>query len=117
MTYSVTNNTEAALAEAFAEKFAQDIKYVSAVKKWFLNSWGQVPRWDPDERQQVLYHVLETCMEAATRSGDPTLARTLCSASFIAAVERLARCHPDLAATKADVGIIPKKRKQEVSVG
>jgi hypothetical protein len=114
MTYAVTNNTEAALAEAFAEKHRDSIRYVAETKRWFIkNASG----WEPDTKLQVLYSVQATCMEAAARSGDPTLAKSLCSAATISAVERLARCHPMLAATKADVGLPPpKKRKPEVSV-
>jgi hypothetical protein len=115
MTYSVTNNTEAAIAMAFAEANADSVKYVAATKKWYLrNGQGQ---WEPDVRQQVLYLVQAACVTAATRSGDPALARTLCSASFIAAVERVCRFQPKLAGTREDVGLSPVKRRTAKDVG
>jgi len=115
MTYAVTNNTEAALAEAFAEKHADIVRYVAASKKWFVKN---ADGWEPDLKLQVLYLVQATCMEAAVRSGDPALASQLCSANFISAVERVCRFQPRLAATKADVGIPPPKRRvKEVGVG
>src|SRR5262249_4500668 len=115
MTYTVINNTEAQLAEVFAAKHADTMRYVAETKRWFIkNASG----WEPDTKLQALYLVQQICTDAANRSGDPTLAKTLCSSNFIAAVERLCRCQPKLAATKADVGVLTvKKRKPEVSVG
>jgi len=69
MTYSVTNNTEAALAEAFAAKHADKIKYVAASKKWFVKT---TDGWEPDLK--------------------------LRSANFISAVERVCRFQPAVAA-------------------
>jgi phage/plasmid-associated DNA primase len=112
--FSVTNNTEAALAMAFAEQHKDSVRYVAASKKWFVkNSVG----WEPDTKLQALYLVQATCMDAAVKSADPTLARTLCSASFISATERLARCNPRLAATREDVGLPPPKKRMKVDVG
>jgi putative DNA primase/helicase len=122
--FSVTNNTEAALAEAFADHHKGYVMYVAAAKKWFV----RIPRrphdnddgplfWEPDTKLQVLHLVQATCMNAATKSGDPTLARTLCSAATISAVERLARCQPRLAGTRAEVGLPPPKRRAKVGVG
>jgi hypothetical protein len=111
-----TRHNEAGLAEAFAEQYADEIKYVHELKqhKWFIKN---TDGWEQDLTLRVLYLVQAACCDAAVRSGDPALARELCSAHTIYAVERLCRCQPKLAGSKADVGLPPAKRRMKVGVG
>ena len=109
MSNPIIKYTDAALSEAFAATHADTVRYVHELSRhrWFIKT---MDGWQQDLSLQVLYLVQTAVVNAAISSGDPALARQICSASTISAVERLARCHPRLAGTKAEVGIIPKKR-------
>jgi putative DNA primase/helicase len=102
--------SEDALALKFAETFANDVRHCQSTSpyKWFV--LGADGAWQADNTNAVLNLVREVCRAAAKECEDPTLARTICSVANITAVERLARTDRRLAAIKAEVGIVPKRR-------
>jgi putative DNA primase/helicase len=109
--------SEDALAEELAERLSGTFRYVAAVttrNKWFL--WnGESETWEVDHIFHVRNLIRDLCREAAARCGDTTLARQLCSAHTVNAVESLARADRRLAATKEQVGL-PKKRTRKAGV-
>jgi len=118
MTRTTPPNSEAGLAQAFAAKHAGHARYVHATspRRWFIRVdavWERDKQWEPDTRLIVQYWIMEICCAAAAElhRDDPALARQLCSANFISAVERLARCDPRLAASRGDVGLPPPKKR------
>ena len=85
-----------ALADVFAQRHAQDWRYVAA--------WGQWLRWDgrrwtQDRTLAVVELVRHICREAAAILGNVRLARQVASAKTVMAVKHIARADPRIAAT------------------
>jgi putative DNA primase/helicase len=89
-------DSEDALALAFAEQYADRLRYVAAWGRWL--SYDGV-RWQHDDTLHVFDLVRTACREVALEYGRPSGATA--SAKTVAAVERLARSDRRLAATVA----------------
>lgn len=77
-----------ALALAFTERHAGDLRYVAPWGKWY--SWSGA-RWREDRTVAVYDMARAVCREAAEDAKFPQLARQVASAKTVAAVERMAR--------------------------
>jgi len=89
-------DTEDALALAFAQRYADELRYVNMWGKWFRYD-GTC--WHHDDTLHVFDMVRDTCREAAFLSGKSS--HITPSAKTVAAVERLVRSDRRLAATTA----------------
>jgi len=91
------DHTDEALALAFAERHAGDLRYVASWGRWLI--WdGQ--RWKFDETLRAFDLSRAICREAAAKCKKSKLAAVLASAKTVAAVERLAKADRRLAATQ-----------------
>ena len=88
--------SDEALALRFAEKHADDLRYVAAWGKWFV--WTGM-YWRRDDTLLAFDLVRAACRAAAARAESAKTKRDLASAQTVAAVERLAKAHRRLAAT------------------
>ena len=89
--------SDEALALAFAEKYANELRYVAVWGRW-LQYDGK--KWTPDDTLVALDSARCVCREYADRASDNEKVRTaIASASTSAAVMRLARSDRQLAAT------------------
>jgi len=88
--------TDEALALRFAERHADDLRYVAAWSKWLI--WDG-RRWQFDDTLQAIDLARRVCREAAAECNKPKVAACLASAKTVAAVERLAKADRRLAAT------------------
>jgi hypothetical protein len=108
--------SEDAVAQAFAERHAGTVRYVAEIStrhKWFILKDGA---WVRDDTLLVQHLVSEICCEVsaeAVQAGLFSDAHRIASRSFSSGVEWLARCDRRLAATKADVGMVPKARARK----
>lgn len=84
------------LALNFAERFANSLRHVAGLGKWFV--WDGA-RWRADETQLAREHVRSVCREFSYRCNEPKQAKLLASAKTVTAVERLASCDQRIAAT------------------
>src|SRR5262245_55225473 len=91
---AVRPDSEDALALAFAERYANELRYVSMWSRW-LRCDGT--SWHYDDTLHVFDMVRDICREAALLSGKSS--HITPSAKPVAAVERLARSDRRLAAT------------------
>jgi phage/plasmid-associated DNA primase len=99
--------SDEALAQAFAERHADDLRYCEAFGHWF--EWDG-RRWTMDRMRRVFALARGVCREqsnlAATSIDNPRtaakLAHKVASAASIAAVVNLARCDPHLATAQGD---------------
>jgi hypothetical protein len=81
---------------------------IGGSRRWFVHCEGE--GWRPDLTLLHLDAIRDICREAAGTCDDPQLARELCSAATVYAVERLARTDRRLAAERAELGLPPKKK-------
>lgn len=88
--------SEEALALQFADRHADELRYVSAWGRWFV--WSGV-RWEPEETLLPLDLARRICRDAANRAESAGRAAKLAAGATVAAVERLARADRRLAAT------------------
>ena len=88
--------TDEALALQFAERHADDLRFVAAWGKW-LSYTGT--HWKIDDTLEAFDHARRVCRDAAASCNKGKLASALASAKTVAAVERLARADRRLAAT------------------
>jgi putative DNA primase/helicase len=88
--------TDEALALAFAQRHAGDLRYVAAWGKWL--SWTGT-HWRFDDTLQAFDHARQICREAAAACNKNQVASAIASAKTVAAVERLAKADRRLAAT------------------
>ena len=79
--------SDEALALQFSHMHGDDLRYVSALGRWFC--WNGT-KWERDETLRTMHLARELCRTVARESPKP-LARRIASANTIAAVERLAR--------------------------
>ena len=86
--------SEDALAQRFAEVHAADMRYVALWGQWLIFD-GKV--WRRDDTLHAFTRARRICRDAAAQ--DLAKAKTLRSAATVAAVERLARSDPRLAAS------------------
>lgn len=92
--------SDSALALRFVEMHANDLRFVAEQGRWFKwnGKW-----WQFDRVLGTGHAVWQVCNMAAAecieQTNKPGVARMIASAKTIAAVERLARCSPRLAAT------------------
>ena len=88
--------SDEALALYFAEKHADDLRYIAAWGKWLV--WtGRY--WRRDDTLLAFDLVRAECRAASARAEKGGTKRDLASAQTVAAVERLARADRRLAAT------------------
>jgi putative DNA primase/helicase len=85
-----------ALALRFADQHVDDLRYVAEWSKWLR--WDGA-RWQFDRVLAAFDRARVICRTAAAQCNKPKLAKELASAKTIAAVERVARSDPRLAAT------------------
>ena len=83
------------LALRFADKHANDLRYVAKTGRWFC--WDG-KRWCEDVRLRSYNRVRKSCRAAARECNEPGRSRTITSGKTIAAVEKLARADQRLAA-------------------
>lgn len=88
--------SDEALALTFAERHADDLRYVAAWGK--LLSWTGT-HWRFDETLRAFDLARAICREAAAACNKPKIAAVVASAKTVAAVERLAKADRRLAAT------------------
>jgi putative DNA primase/helicase len=88
--------TDEALALRFAEKHANDLRYVAQWGRWFL---FDRTHWRFDETLHAFDLARKTCREAAAECNEKRTKTALASAKTVAAVERLAKADRRLAAT------------------
>ena len=88
--------TDEALALQFAERHANDLRYVAAWGKWL--SWTGT-HWKFDETLQAFDYAREICRQAAASCNMPKIASAIASAKTVSAVERLAKADRRMAAT------------------
>lgn len=89
--------SDEALALLFAECYADGLRYVYALGKWFV--WDSA-RWHFDETLVARDRVRKTCRAVAARCGEKQdrIAKAIASAKTVAGVERLAQSDRRLAA-------------------
>ena len=88
--------SDEALALRFADRHADDLRYVAAWGKWM--QWtGTV--WAQDDTLTAFSLARAICREQSAIANDPHVAESLASAKTVAAVERLAKADRRLAAT------------------
>jgi putative DNA primase/helicase len=81
--------SEDALAARFAQRYADDLRYVAAWGRWF--QWDSTC-WLPDDTLHVFDRAREVCRAASAEcAAKPATASRVASAATVAAVERLAR--------------------------
>jgi putative DNA primase/helicase len=88
--------SDEALALRFAERHANDLRYVAAWGKWL--SWTGT-HWQFDETLYAFDLARAVCREAASDCNKPKIASVIASAKTVAAVERLAKSDRRMAAT------------------
>jgi putative DNA primase/helicase len=88
--------TDEALALQFAEKHADDLRYVAAWGKWL--SWTGT-HWQLDDTLKAFDRARRICRAASAACNRPKIAAAIASAKTVAAVERLAKADRRLAAT------------------
>jgi putative DNA primase/helicase len=92
----ITAFTDDALALAFADEYANSMRYVATLGKWYI--WDAT-RWQSDDTLLARDNSREICREASTECNNPKTSKLLSSAKTVAAVERLAQADRRLAAT------------------
>jgi putative DNA primase/helicase len=88
--------TDEALALRFAERHANDLRYVAAWGKWL--HWTGT-HWRLDETLLAFDKARSICRSAAAECNKEKVAAVLASAKTVAAIERLAKADRRLAAT------------------
>jgi putative DNA primase/helicase len=88
--------TDEALALRFAERHADDLRYVAAWGRWL--SWTGT-HWQFDDTLLAFDRARAVCRSAAAACNNKKVAAALASAKTVAAVERLAKADRRLAAT------------------
>ncbi len=88
--------TDEALALRFADRHADDLRYVAAWSRWLI--WDG-RRWQFDDTLHAFDLARATCREAAAACNKAKVATILASAKTVAAIERLAKADRRLAAT------------------
>jgi putative DNA primase/helicase len=84
------------LALRFAERHANDLRFVAAWNKWL--SWDG-SRWRFDDTLHADDLARAICREAVAECNKPKLAAAIASAKTVASIERLARADRRIAAT------------------
>jgi hypothetical protein len=88
--------SDEALALRFADRHADDLRYVAFWSQWlFWERW----RWTEDDTLAAFDRARAICREAAATTRKAKLATVLASAKTVAAVERLSKADRRLAAT------------------
>ena len=87
--------SDEALALRFAHRHARDLRFVAPWGRWLI--WDG-SRWHFDDKLYGFNCARVICREAAAECDDDKLAFAVASAKTVAAVERLARADPRLAA-------------------
>jgi putative DNA primase/helicase len=88
--------SDEALALEFAQRHADDLRYVSAWGRWL--HWDQ-RCWRFDDTLRAFDRARAICRRAAAQCNKPNIAAGLASAKTVAAVERLAKADRRLAVT------------------
>jgi putative DNA primase/helicase len=84
------------LALRFAERYADDLRYVAAWGRWFV--WTGT-HWQIDDTLSAFDRARAICREAAAKCDEERIAGIVASAKTVAAVERLAKADRRIAAT------------------
>jgi putative DNA primase/helicase len=95
--------SDEALALQFAERHADNLRYVPAWNRWLL--WDG-KRWVPDEKLKVFTLVRDLCREAANEANDRR-AIAIASRKTVAAVEQMSRADQRLVLTIDDLDADP----------
>ena len=85
-----------ALAQKFAERHSEDLRYIAAWSHWY--EWAGA-RWVLEPTRYAFDHARAICRVAASEAEKPGIKTGLTSAKTVAAVERLAKVDRRLAAT------------------
>lgn len=88
--------SDIALAQRFAEKYADDLRYVATWGRWF--EWDGA-RWRPDDTLRAFDLARAVCQAASAECNQGKLANVIAGAKTVAAVERLAKADRRHAAT------------------
>ena len=88
--------SDEALALRFAERHADDLRYVAAWGRWL--SWTGT-HWKFDDTMKAFDLAREICRKAASECNKAKIASIIASAKTVAAIERLAKADRRLAAT------------------
>lgn len=88
--------SDEALALRFAERHADDLRFVAAWGKWL--SWTST-HWQFDDTLRAFDLARQICREAAAACNKPKVATMIASAKTVASVERLAKSDRRIAAT------------------
>jgi putative DNA primase/helicase len=88
--------TDEALALRYAERHAEDLRYVAAWSRWL--EWDGT-RWRFDDTLRAYDLARRVCREASSECNKPKTAAILAGAKTVAAVERLTKSDRRLAAT------------------
>jgi putative DNA primase/helicase len=91
--------SDIALALRFADKHANDLRFVAAWSRWF--EWDGV-RWHQDDTLRAFDLARAVCQAASSECNKPRLAGVIAGAKTVAAVERLAKADRRHAATIAE---------------
>jgi putative DNA primase/helicase len=86
-------DTEDAIALAFADRHATELRYVATWAQWLFHDGT---RWVPDETIHTFDRARHLCREVAQEQGRE---KTTTAAKTVAAVERLAKSDRRMAAT------------------
>src|ERR1700716_2060515 len=88
--------SDEALALRFADRHANDLRYVAAWGRWLRYDGS---RWAFEDTLAAFDFARKICREAAAECNKPKAAAVVASAKTVAAVERLAKADRRLAAT------------------
>ncbi len=88
--------SEDALAQRFAERHGDDLRYIAAWSHWY--TWTGA-RWMLESTYDAFDRARAICRVAASEADKPGLKNRLTSAKTVAAVERLAKADRRIAAT------------------
>ena len=103
--------SDEALAEAFAERHEDDLRYVAAWGQWF--SWNHT-RWELDTTLHAFDHARAICRIASDTADKPNIKTSLASAKTVAATEKLAKVDRRIAADVEQWDVEPDVFNAEV---
>jgi len=97
--------SDEALALLFAERHANDLRYVEGWRKWL--AWDG-KRWRFDNTLHAFDRARFICREASSQANDPRVRMAVASAKTVTAVDRLAKSDRRLAATTEQWDVDPR---------
>ncbi len=88
--------SDEALAQRFAERHGDELRYVAAWSRWYAWTGAQ---WKQDTTLDAFDRARAICRAASSDDNKPNIKTALASAKTVAAVERLAKADRRIAAT------------------